>query len=314
MNTRSPAGTGLPLVKPHLDTFAVGVMLVCTFVWAFGQIATKVGNDGFQPVFQASIRSIIGGALVYGWCVLRGIPLFRRDGTLVPGIVSGLLFAFEFVALFIGLDNTSASRAIVLLYLTPIIVAVAAHFMLGERLTPVKMVGLLAAFGGVVLAFSDHLDMPGSDGSLLGDVLCVIAAFGWAATTLCVRTTRLKSVAPEKVLLYQLAVSSVVLLPIALAMGPLLREVTPLTLAALAYQVIIVVAISYVVWFWLLARYQASQLSAFSFLTPLMTVGLSWLLLGEAVSIRLLGALALVTLGIYLVGRRRVVAPMETVR
>lgn len=313
MNTRSPAGAGQPFVKPHLDTFAVGVMLLCTFVWAMGQISTKVGLSGFQPVFQAGLRSALACLLVFAWCAIRNIPLFQRDGTLGAGIVAGLLFSAEFIALFVGLDYTTASRAIVLLYIAPIVVAVGAHFLLGERLTPMKLTGLVAAFGGVVLAFSDHLGAFDKD-TLFGDFLCVIAAITWGATTLCVRATRLRHASAEKVLVYQLAVSSVVLLPLSPLFGPLIREVTPLVLLALAYQVIIVVAISYVVWFWLLSRYQASQLSAFSFLTPLMTVTLSWLLLGEAISLRLLGALALVAIGIYLVGRRRVIVPMETVR
>src|SRR5690606_31474062 len=120
---------------------------------------------------------------------------------------------------------------------------------------------------------------------------CIIAAFGWAATTLTIRTTKLAQASAEKVLVYQLAVSSVVLFPTALLIGPLLRDVTPLVLWALAYQVIVVVALSYVIWFWLLNRYPASQLSTFSFLTPLVTVFLSWLLLNEPISIRLLGAL-----------------------
>jgi drug/metabolite transporter (DMT)-like permease len=295
--------------KAHLDGLASATLLALCFAWGLNQVAIKVANAGIQPVFQAGLRSFLACILVVAWCRLRAIPLFERDGTLASGLVVGVLFAVEFVLLFVGFDMTSVSHGIILLYSAPLVVAIGAHFLLpGERLTAVKCFGLLLSFVGVAVALADREALPSRE-ALLGDVLCLAAGIVWGATTLTVRLTRVANASPEKTMVYQLAVSAVLLLPLSPLFGSLLRPgLDGVVIAAFAYQTIVVVAASYAVWFWLLARYPASQLSAFTFLTPLFAVFLGWLLLAEPVSPWLLAALVLVGLGIHMVNRRPTVA------
>lgn len=288
-----------------MDGLASTTLVVVCFLWGLNQVAMKVGNAGIQPVFQAGLRSLLACILVVGWCWFRGIPLFQRDGTLAGGIAVGALFSLEFVLLFIGFDKTSVSHGIILLYSAPLVVAAGAHFLLpGEKLTGIRALGLALSFAGVVIALSDRGVLPSAD-ALTGDVLCLLAGVLWGATTLTVRLTRIAAASAEKTLVYQLAVSAILLLPLAPLFGPLLRPgLDGIVVAAFAYQTIIVVATSYVVWFWLLARYPAAQLSAFTFLTPLFGVFLGWLLLSEPISAWLLAALVLVGLGIHMVSRK----------
>jgi len=77
----------------------------------------------------------------------------------------------------------------------------------------------------------------------------------------------------------------------------------PVVLAALFYQTVIVATISYVLWFWMIHRYQVSRLAAFTFLAPLFGVLLSSLILGESLSIFLITGFSLVAVGFYLVNR-----------
>ncbi len=107
-------------------------------------------------------------------------------------------------------------------------------------------------------------------------------------------------------LVYQLAVSAPVLLLLAPLFGPYVRSFDGLVATAFAYQVVIVVAISYLAWFWLLKHYPAARLSSFAFLTPVFAVALGRLLLNEPVSPWLALAVVLVAAGIYLVNRRTV--------
>jgi len=118
-----------------------------------------------------------------------------------------------------------------------------------------------------------------------------------------IRTTRLNFAAPEKVLAYQLVVAAVISLALSPLFGPFVRAFDWVVALAFAYQAVAVVAASYLAWFWLIARYPAAQLSAFTFLTPLFGVAFGGLILAEPVSLGLLAALALVAGGIYLVNR-----------
>lgn len=290
--------------KDRLDARAIALIVVLSACWGFTQVTVKFANTGFQPVFQAGLRSVIAMVCVLIWCWLRGIKLFERDGTLWPGIAAGVLFGVEFIFIYIGLDFTSVSRSVLFVYLMPFVVAIGAHFLIpGERLTASKVVGMVAAFGGLIVALSDKLSLP-SPSAHFGDVLCILGAVAWGATTLVIKSTRLAAASAEKVLLYQLVVSALMLMPLSLFFGPLIREVTPLTVAAVLYQGIIVVAISYVVWFWLLRHYPASDLSTFAFLTPVFGLLFGALLLSEPVGPQLLIALGLLAVGLFLVAYR----------
>ena len=83
-----------------------------------------------------------------------------------------------------------------------------------------------------------------------------------------------------------------------------MTKVTPVVVASLVFQFVIVAFASYLAWFWLLTRYLASRLSVFSFLTPLFGVAAGVILLGEPVTVAFLGAAALVGAGIFLVNSR----------
>jgi drug/metabolite transporter (DMT)-like permease len=231
-------------------------------------------------------------------------------------LLAGVLFAGEFICIFLGLTLTSASRMALLLYTAPCFTALGLHwFVAGERMWRLQRIGVIVAFAGMALAFADGFSSAGTanHGSMVagiaGDALGVLAGIAWAATTVVARSTRLAQSSASKTLFYQLAVSAVVLIALALPLGQVkVESITPLAVMSLAYQAVVVAFVSYLIWFWLLTRYTASRLSVFSFLTPLFGVTFGVLLLGESFSTRFLIAVGMVLVGIALVNapaRRR---------
>ena len=287
-----------------LDGRASAALVILCASWGLNQVAVKLALAGIPPMLQMGLRSLLAAVLVYAWCRIRRIEVFGRDRTLVPGIAAGLLFGVEFMLLYAGLTLTTASRAAVLLYLAPFHVALGAHFLLGERLTLRKTLGLAGAFSGVVLVFSGGGTAVPAGASLLGDALCVAASVAWAATTLVIKGSVLRSAPAEKTLLYQLALSAALGLPVSLLVGETVGDwLDPVVFSAFAYQVLWVASITFVIWFMLMSRYPASLLSSYTFLTPVFGVLFGALLLGEPVTWRLVAALVLVAAGIYLVNR-----------
>jgi drug/metabolite transporter (DMT)-like permease len=278
-------------------------VLLC-MIWGLGQVATKVGNTGISPIWQAALRSIGAALLLVGWIAWRRIPLGRRSETLLPGTVVGVLFGLEFTFLFVGLVYTTAVRAVLMLYSAPFFVALGAHFFVpGDQLSRNRLIGLAAAFAGLVLAFADRLTLPDAQ-TLTGDLLCLAAAAMWGATTVVIKTTSLRRAPPEATLLYQLAISAPLMVVLSLAFGePGVFAPTPLVWTALLFQTVVIACASYLAWFWLVSRYRATTLHAFTFLTPLFGVMAGGMLLGEPVGPALIGALALIATGIVLVNR-----------
>ena len=289
-----------------LDGTAYAAMVLLTALWGFQQVTIKIIAEDVSLVMQAAIRSIAATVLLVAWARAHGARLLERDGTLPAGIAAGVLFAAEFVFIYAGLEHTHASRMVVFVYLTPPLTALGLHFFVrGERLVPGQWLGVLLAFAGLVIAFWDGLRAEGRP-TLLGDLFGVLAAVMWAATTIVIRASRLAHTTATKTLFYQLAVSAAVLPAMSLLLGePGVVALTPLAMASLAYQSVVVAFASYLAWFWLLTRYFAARLSVLSFLTPMFGVLFGVVFLSE----RLTGSFALAALliatGIALVNLRR---------
>lgn len=297
-----------PEAKQRLDGLAVSVALLLCVLWGVQQVASKVSiTQGVPPFFQAVIRSVVAGLLLLGWIGLRSgrrglAGLLARDGSWAPGALTAGLFAVEFLCLFRGVQLTSASRAVVLLFTGPFFTAIGTHvFVPGERLRLVHVAGLLLAFAGVAVTLADS----GGGGSLAGDIMVLGAAAGWGLTTVVVKASpALQAVSPERVLAYQLWGSLPILVVAALLAGELRwPQATALAWTGVAYQCVVVCFASYLTWFWLVARYPAGKLSAFTFLTPLLGVFAAWLLLGEPLTPLLFLGLLCVGVGLRLVNR-----------
>ncbi len=293
MTTRNPPGTS-----------AFILMILLCAIWGLQQITIKIAIDGVSPILQSGIRSLVGLALLSLWARWRRLPLLGNDGTLSMGLLAGFLFALEFAFIYAGLAHTTASRMIVFLYTAPCITVLGLHwFVPGERLGWRHFSGIVLAFAGLAVGFLGNAGTAAS--TFVGDLLGLLAAIGWAATTVLIRATGLSKISATKVLWYQLAVSAVVMLPL----SPLLGEpgiTLPAALSApvllsLAYQGVIVAFASYLAWFWLLQTYLVGRLMVFSFLTPIFGVAFGVFFQGDPLTPSFLFAAACVAMGIVLV-------------
>ena len=296
-------------MRDALDGKAVGLMIFLTLAWGLNGVFAKISNTGYDPVFLTVARSAIATVLVLLWCRVRDIPLLDKDGTLWPGILAGVLFGVEFLCIFTGLEYSSVGRVSLLVNTMPFIVLVGAHFLLGERINAGKVVGLVLAFAGVALVFSDNLSTTHPD-AWIGDVLALVASALWAATTLLIKGSRLSVASAEKVLIYQLVVSAIVVAPVLIFIENPIRDANLAATIALLVQAAFIVAFTYLLWFWLVRHYPASALSSFTFLSPAFGVIGGALILSEPMTVQIFLALALIAVGIFIVNRpRRTVPP-----
>ncbi len=290
--------------KDRIDAFGATLLVCFSVIMGLNQVLIKLVNTGLSPVFQAGLRSVVAFVPVLAFALLTRKRLSISDGSLVPGIFCGIFFAVEFLLLFLALDYTSVGRASVFFYTMPFWVALAAHFLIpGERLTALRLAGLTLAFIGVAWALLKD-DAPASEFAFYGDIACIVAAILWAGIVLLASSTGLAKSSPTMQLLYQLSVSGIVLVPASLLFGDIVRDLTPGIAAIFAFQAVIIVGIGFVVWFWVLSVYPASDMASFGFLTPVFGVIFGWLILDEQVSLNLLGALVLVSIGIIMINRK----------
>jgi drug/metabolite transporter (DMT)-like permease len=298
----------LSSAAPRPDRLGLGpilTLLVLALLWGTNMAVVKLAAGQLPPLLQAGVRSLVAAMCLWAWMAHQGVPAFPSRQVVGHGLVLGLLFGAEFAALYPGMVLTSASRSYLLLYTAPFFVALGAHLWLpGDRLTRNKLLGLLLAFAGLALLFSQGLG-GFSPRALAGDLLSLLAGALWGATTVYLKRYLVHSAQAVQTLFYQLLFSGPPLL-----LASLLLEdwggssLTGFGAFSLFYQSVIVAFISYLAWFKLIHRHPVSLVQAFTFFTPVAGVFLSGLwLLGEPVGTRLLLALLLISLGLVLVNR-----------
>jgi len=294
--------------RKDIDGFAVGMMLLLCITWGLQQVAIKAAGHDVVPIMQVALRSGISAVLVAAVMLARRERFSVNDGTLGPGLLAGVLFAAEFCFIAKGLEHTSASHMAIFLYTSPVFTALGLHATLpAERLTPRQWLGIAVAFCGIVTAFAGGFFGTAVNlETLKGDFLGILGGAGWGATTIVIRCSALSEAAPAKTLLYQLVAACVALLVAASAMGQFHAvTMTPIAWESLLFQGVVVSFASYLAWFWLLRRYLASRLSAFSFMTPLFGVTFGVTLLHEPLDRFFAAGAILVLTGITMVSVRR---------
>ncbi|MCX8023052.1 MAG: DMT family transporter [Syntrophorhabdaceae bacterium] len=283
-----------------MDIKGILTVVVLTLLWGLNYPIMKFTNTGLSPIFTTFLRSVIASICGVIYCIILKKPLFHRGVLLFHGIVVGILFGLEFVCLYAGLLYTDSARAAIFVYLSPFVVALGAHFFLKERLSALKVIGLILAFAGSSMVFKGKPRTTNTNLMLLGDILEILAAVFWGATTLYIKKYLAQRVHPINTFLYQLVFSiPVMLLAAIIVEDKWVYHWDVYIGAAVVYQSVIIAFASYLVWFILIHTYPVAILSIFTFLTPVFGVFFGAVLLKERLTLGLITGLLLVCAGIY---------------
>ncbi len=292
------------LRKTRIDNAGIIMLTVFSATLGLNQALVKLVNDGFSPIFQAGLRSVCAFFIVLAFALIFKRKLTLSDGSLFPGLAIGVLFTAEFYLLFTALDYTTVSRVSLFFYTQPFWVALGAHILIeGEQLNRNRIIGLLIAISGVALCLISDAEMASLE-TIKGDVMCLVAAIFWAMIALMPRTTKISRSTPEMQLLYQLAVSGIILTSFAPMLEDPIRNLTPEILAIFSFQVIFVVSIGFIFWFWAISVYPTADMASFSLLSPLFGVFFGWIIFNDQITIEFLVALLLVIGGIVISNKK----------
>jgi drug/metabolite transporter (DMT)-like permease len=292
--------------KDYLDLPAAVILITVTMLWGFNYPAIKISNQGVSPIFASTLRSVIASICGLIYCLRKKESLFHTDVMLFHGVMVGLLFGAEFACIYFGLLYTDAGRSVLFVYLSPFVVAIGAHFFLkGDRLTFLKIIGLVLAFTGIFIVFGGRPKTAKAT-MVWGDILQITAAILWGATTLYIKKFMADRVEPIHTFLYQLFFSIPILLLVSIILEPKwFYKIDPYIVASLFYQSVIIAFITYLIWFKLIHNYSVSRLSAFTFFTPIFGVLFGVLFLHEELTVSLMVGLPMVSMGIFLVNWRK---------
>jgi drug/metabolite transporter (DMT)-like permease len=264
-----------------IDRRALGAALITVVVWAsaFVGIRDLVGvfSPGSIALGRLSVALLALGIVVWrtGWR-----PVARRDLVLI--VASGIAwFAFYNLALNEAERHVDAGTAAMLTNLGPIFIAVFAAVFLGESLPQRLLAGIAIAFGGAVLiGLATSGAASGSESSVVGIVLCVVAAllYGMGVTF---QKPALRNVSPLQVTWIACLTGWLICLAFTPTLITELQTADAAGIGWLVYLGLFPTSIGFLTWTYALRRTDAGRLGATTYLVPPIAIAISWLLLGE---------------------------------
>ena len=291
------------LVVPN--RLAAIAAVVTVLLWASSFVVIRFSGSEFSPGAMAFIRLSVGTIVLTAVAVIYRPPLPRGRGlALVVGY--GLLwFGVYTVVLNWAEQHLDAGTAALLVNFAPILVAVFAGLFLGEGFPRPLVVGMVIAFGGVVLIALGGSGVGVND--RLGVMLGLLAAALYAAGVL-LQKVALRTVNAIAATWVGCAVGMVATAPSALRAVDEIGTAPPSALAGVVFLGVGPTAIAFLTWAYALNRTDAGTMAATTLAVPAIAILLSWTFLGEVPTILgfVGGALAL---GGVVISRRRSTRP-----
>jgi len=285
----------------------IAAFLLLTLVWGTTWAAIRVSLQGIPPFTGVAVRFAMAGALLLGFARALGVRLGSARHERRLWVVNGLLsFCLSYAIVYWSEQYIPSGLAAVLFATYPLFVAAFAHLALpGERLSGAAGLGMLLGFAGVGTIFSDDLALLGGETVRRAALVMLVSPLVSAASSVAVK--RWGSA------VHPVSMAAVPMLLAGALMGlvaAVLERGRPLVLDArsvgsLLYLVVFGSAVTFTLYYWLLARVKATEVALMSYLIPIVAVAVGALAFDEPLRPRLVAGSALVLAGVALVGRKR---------
>jgi drug/metabolite transporter (DMT)-like permease len=289
------------LLIPPRARLPLAVATFCV-IWSSAYSVAKLALYDCPPLLLLTVRFLLAGAIALtaaafypGWR-----DLTRRD-VIALAVLGVLNFALYLGLNYYGMLTIPAGLSALIISANPVLTALLATYFLNESMTWRKAWGLLLGVGGVAYILGSRATAGLLSSTGIGFTLA-------ALFSLVIGTILFKRLAPRGSLWLgngiQNLAGGLAVAPFALAFERVGDIVPSLRFfVALAYSVVLVSILAYLLWFYILKVSGATAASAYHFLMPPLGLFFGWLILGERAELADLLGIVPVALGIYLVTR-----------
>jgi O-acetylserine/cysteine efflux transporter len=275
----------------------LSMLLTMNVIWGLNLVACKLGVDEFPPIFLTALRFITLAVMLVPWLRLQsGQMRMLLQAALLTGPVT-------FAMLFLGIARISdVSSVAIASQLSVPFSTLLSVWLLGEHIHWRRRLGIVLAFAGVAVISLD----PHMFSSRLGLLLVAMSSFSGALGLICIK--QLRYVKPLELQAWIATSGVLLLLPLSLLLetGQLhaMRAASWQAWTALAYTALMSSLVGHTAWYYLVGKYPVTNLAPITLLTPIFGVVFGVLLLGDALTQRMIVGGAITLLGVYIVVRR----------
>jgi len=277
----------------------LGIISV-TLIWGYTWVTMKIAISDIPPFLFSSLRLLIGTIPLFIILIIQRKRLFIDKGNFKNYLIMSLLMSLGYMAILTyGMQFVDSGKTSVLVYTMPIFVTIISHFKLDEKINIYKMVGLI--FGLLGLLFILGLEITNPDTKVIfGELLILMSALSWGLANVFSKI-RFKNIDVIHMNAWQLIIGALFLFVLSLILEPNYPvEWSNKALLSLLFNGLFSTAFTFVVWFWVLKKINASKASMALMFVPILGIIFGSLQLGENITISIVVGSFLICAGIFM--------------
>ena len=274
--------------------------VVVALIWGSTWGAIKIGVTDVPPFVFAFARAVAVASVLTILALALRQPLPRSRFTLAVATIVGVInIGLTWAIIFWSEQFVPSGFVAVFGSAAPVWTAVLAHFMVkGDRLSALKILGLILGLGGTILLIGAPDAADGTAG-LIATGLLALMPITWAIAAI-LQSRFLTKVAPIPTVAVGTWVSALLLAPLALVQLPEGAHWTLASALAFVWLTLFGTCFAMVVSLWLYRKLRPTTITLIQVVVPAEAILIGTLWLGEPVSIRMLGGAALVVAAVAL--------------
>lgn len=258
-------------------------LIIAMLIW--GSIGIFVRYIDFTSSQIALVRAIVGSIFLIVFSLISKEHLSKEKikSNLLVLVACGICLGFNWIFLFQAYNYTTISTATICYYLAPIIVMFVSPVLLKEKLTPVKVLCILAAMIGMLcIVGTDKSNMGGNN--IVGIIYGLSAACLYAGVVILNKF--LKDISGRDSSVVQLSVAAIFLLPYVIFTEKIsLTGVSSQSIILLLIVGIVHTGIAYLIYFTVIQKLESQTVAIYSYVDPISAIIMSAIILSESMSL-----------------------------
>jgi drug/metabolite transporter (DMT)-like permease len=276
-------------------------LVVLSMIWGSSFLFVELAIDYVAPFTIVFARVGLAALALILYCRIKGVRIPVEGNRISQYLMMGFLaHALPFALITWGQTHITAGLASIYNATTPLFTVLVAHYCLAdERANTTKFIGVLTGLSGVAVLIGGGMNGLTGD-NLLGQLAGLCAAISYAFSIVYGR--RFSGMTPAGIAAATLSAATLMIAPFAFFYGSALTPLPPASaVAAIVMLALLCTAVAYIIYYWILGRAGATNLSLVTFLIPASAIMLGIVFLGETLAPNHIAGLALIFGGLILV-------------
>jgi len=276
------------------------LILIITIIWGLAWVYMKLILQYMAPFTFTAVRFGIGAIvlLIVVSILKQGIP--KKEHWLPLAIIGLFQTAIAFCLVMYALQFIEAGKSSILLFSMPIWSSILAVKFLGEKISPLKLLGLFIGFIGLLTIIGWDVWTKQSPEIIIGEILITLAAISWSISNIYYRL-KLKNIPPIQMTAFQMLFGAIAIVVVAM-----IKEWSePITINGesifyILFTAVLASALAYTLWFIVLTKIDVATATISTMLVPVFGLTFSSLIIGEKMTFSIIVGSLLIISGIII--------------